>query len=119
MKQFGFTRLMRLVDPGDFKQIFAAGERVSSKAFTVLYHSNSLEYPRLGMAIPRKHFSRAVDRNRIKRLVRESFRQRQQVLGGRDLVVLSKPGINRHPNSDLLRCLERQWIGLVKQCSDS
>ncbi|ADJ29860.1 ribonuclease P protein component [Nitrosococcus watsonii] len=119
MKQFGFARLMRLADPDDFKQAFTAGGRVSNKAFTVLYRSNSLEYPRLGMAIPRKHFSRAVDRNRIKRLVRESFRQRQRVLGGRDLVVLSKPGINRRSNSELLSCLERQWMRLVKQCSDS
>lgn len=105
---------MRLVDSGDFRQVFAAGERVSSKAFIVLYRFNSLDYPRLGMAVARKHFSQAVDRNRIKRLIRESFRQRQRVLGGRDLVVLSKLGIHRRSNSDLLRCLERQWMYLVK-----
>src|SRR5699024_6439110 len=94
MKQFGFARSMRLVDPSDFKQVFAVGERARGRAFTVLYCSNSLDHPRLGMAIPRRHFSRAVDRNRIRRVIRESFRQWQQVLGGRDLVVLSKPGIN-------------------------
>ncbi|ADE16970.1 ribonuclease P protein component [Nitrosococcus halophilus Nc 4] len=119
MKQFGFTRSMRLVDPGDFKQVFAAGKRASGKAFTVLYRSNSLDHPRLGMAIPRKHFSRAVDRNRIKRLIRESFRQWQRVLGGRDLVVLSRPGINQRSNSDLLRCLEGQWMRLIERRNDS
>jgi ribonuclease P protein component len=99
--------------------VFAAGERASGKAFTVLYCSNSLDHPRLGMAIPRKHFSRAVDRNRIKRLIRESFRRWQQMLGGRDLVVLSKPGIHYRSNLDLLRCLEYQWMRLIKQCADS
>jgi ribonuclease P protein component len=118
MKQFGFARSIRLVDPGDFKQVFATGGRANGKAFTILYRFNSLDHPRLGMAIPRKHFSRAVDRNRIKRLIRESFRQWQQMLSGRDLVVLSKPGINHCSNLDLLRCLEHQWICL-KGSADS
>lgn len=119
MKQLGFTRSMRLVNPGDFQQVFAVGERARGKAFTVLYRWNSLDHPRLGMAVPRKHFSRAVDRNRIKRLVRESFRQWQRALGGRDLVVLTRSGIHQRSNSDLLRCLECQWMFLIEQCNDS
>lgn len=114
MKQFGFTRSMRLVDSGDFKQVFAIGKRINGKAFTILYCFNRLNYPRLGIAIPRKHFSLAVDRNRIKRLIRESFRQWQQMLSRCDLMVLSKPGINHYSNLELLRSLEYQWICLTK-----
>jgi ribonuclease P protein component len=105
---------MRLINSGEFKQIFAIGERANGKAFTILYRFNGLNHPRLGMAIPRKHFPGTVDRNRIKRLIRESFRRWQQMLGGRDLVVLSKPGVNRRSNSDLLRSLEYQWMCLIK-----
>jgi ribonuclease P protein component len=113
MKEFGFTHTMRLVDPADFKRVFRAGKRVSARAFTVFCCSNGLVYPRLGLAISRKHLSRAVDRNRIKRLIRESFRHWQQILKGRDLVVLSKPGIGQYSNSDLRRCLESQWLRLI------
>jgi ribonuclease P protein component len=114
MKEFGFTRVMRLVDPADFKRVFGAGKRVSARAFTVLCCSNGLAYPRLGLAISRKHLSRSVDRNRIKRLIRESFRHWQQTLKGLDLVVLSKPGIGQYSNSDLRRCLEFQWLRLIR-----
>lgn len=114
MKRFGFTRSMRLMDSSDFKQLFEAGRRMSGKSFTVLYYPNSLAHGRLGIALPRKHFSRAVDKNRIKRLIRESFRHWQGALGGYDLVVLSKPGINQRSNSDLQRCLELQWLRLIQ-----
>ena len=36
--------------------------------------SNHLDSARLGLAIPKKNAKRAIDRNRIKRLVRETFR---------------------------------------------
>lgn len=119
MKKFGFTRSVRLMDSSDFKRLFETGKRASGKSFTVLYYPNNLAHGRLGLALPRKHFSRAVDKNRIKRLIRESFRHWQGTIGGYDLVVLSKSGVSRRPNSDLQRCLELQWLCLIQQCGHS
>ena len=48
---------------------------------------NGLDYPRLGLVIPKSHLPCAVDRNRAKRLLREWFRRNQARLGGCDLVV--------------------------------
>lgn len=114
MKKLGFTRSIRLMDSSLFKRVFRAGKRVKSQSFTVLYYPNGFAHPRLGTALPRKHFARVVDRNRIKRLIKESFRHWQWVLGGYDLVVLSKPRIHRRSNSDLQYCLENQWSRLIK-----
>lgn len=48
---------------------------------------NSLGYSRLALVIPKRLVRKAVDRNRIKRLAREAFRQRQAELGGCDFVL--------------------------------
>lgn len=48
---------------------------------------NGLDYPRLGLVIPKNHLARAVDRNRAKRLLREWFRRNQARLRGCDVVV--------------------------------
>lgn len=46
--------------------------------------------PRLGIAVPKKQVKHAVRRNRIKRIIRNSFRQRSQTLPNCDLVVLCR-----------------------------
>lgn len=48
---------------------------------------NQLAHPRLGLIVAGKVVRRAVGRNRVKRLLREVFRARQQELAGLDLVV--------------------------------
>lgn len=48
---------------------------------------NSFGYPRLALVVPKRLVKRAVERNRIRRLGREAFRQRQDQLGGRDFVL--------------------------------
>ena len=57
----------------------------------------------------KKHLRRATSRNRIKRLIRESFRHHQQELRGLDIVVLVKPGLDAVDNRTLLDALERHW----------
>lgn len=47
---------------------------------------NGLDFPRLGMIVPKKILRTAVARNRVKRLLREWFRLRQDEMGGLDLV---------------------------------
>ena len=52
-------------------------------------NTNALEVSRLGLAVPKKNAKRSVDRNRIKRLIREAFRQspKDSHLASVDLVV--------------------------------
>jgi ribonuclease P protein component len=46
-----------------------------SKHLAIYKNTNTLDVSRIGLAIPKKNAKRAIDRNRIKRLVRETFRQ--------------------------------------------
>jgi len=64
---------------------------------------------RLGLAISKKNAKRAVDRNRIKRIIRESFRLNLQTLPPIDMVVMAKPVTKNADNQQIFYSLEQHW----------
>jgi ribonuclease P protein component len=84
---------------------------------TVLAVANDRPGARLGLVISRKAARKAVARNRVKRQIRESFRQTRAGLGSLDIVVIGRPGIARQDNRSLARSLERIWKDLIKTCA--
>jgi ribonuclease P protein component len=70
------------------------------------------------MAISRRHARTAVERNRIKRLVRETFRQRRAVLPPVDVVVMLRSATAGTPTVDLRMRLERLWTLLQDRTTD-
>jgi len=109
-----FPRQARLTRPRDYQRVFASARRLGDRYFTVLATPNELSHARLGLAISRRSAPRAVDRNRIKRTVRESFRHRQDTLAAVDVVVMAKPAARQATNEELFRSLEQQWRRLTK-----
>jgi len=85
----------------------------------VLTRPSELAYPRLGLAISRKVAKSAVARNRLKRVVRESFRRHQQWLSGLDCVVMGRAGVAEQENAVLFAALERHWRRLARPCVPS
>ena len=75
--------------------------------------------PRLGLAIAARIIGNAVRRNRIKRLVRESFRQHQHELPALDIVVNARNGARDADNAAIVRSLEKHWRAVIKQCASS
>lgn len=104
-----FSRGTRLGKPRDYRRVFQKAYKSSDKFLTVLARANGRSGPRLGLAIARKRLPRAVDRNRVKRVVRESFRRHLGLLDGLDLVVLANPGARGGENRQLTRSLEQHW----------
>jgi ribonuclease P protein component len=70
---------------------------------------NDKGYARLGLAISKRKVRKAVARNRIKRLVRESFRLNQANLPAADIVVLAKPAAATAERSIIWESLARHW----------
>jgi ribonuclease P protein component len=114
---FRFARSSRLLTPADFKQVFdAAALKISSKEVLILARTNRHADPRLGLVIAKKHVRQANQRNRVKRIVRESFRH-QLNLGGWDVIVLARGGIAQFDNPTLRIQLDQLWQQFVRKAT--
>lgn len=85
---FGWNSKLRKAD--DFSSVFRFKRVLRGTNLDILFRQNDLEYPRLGLIVPKKILARAVDRNRVKRVLREAFRLNQHDLGGLDVVIRVK-----------------------------
>jgi ribonuclease P protein component len=65
---------MHLSGAGDFERVYRVGNRYHGNFLTAFVLPNSLTHHRLGITASRKALGKAVDRNRAKRLLRETFR---------------------------------------------
>ena len=82
----------RLMHSHEFDAVFGDCDvRLSKPSLLFLAKRNQRGFNRLGMVVSKKNIPGAVDRNRIKRKIRESFRQ-QRIEGskGLDVVVLTR-----------------------------
>ena len=104
-----FPRSARLCSGADYTRVFRRSTRSADPYFTVLAHFQDCGEPRLGMAVSRRTSKSAVARNRIKRLVRESFRHGCDRLPSADIVVISRPPAAEASNQTLTRSLEEHW----------
>ena len=76
MKQFSFPKKKRLVSNEQFKNVLARNLRVSNGLLTLYIAENNCGYSRLGISVG-KSYGNMVVRSRLKRLLREVFRQNQ------------------------------------------
>jgi len=90
--------------------------------FRVLSRPNGLSYSRLGLAVSRRVCREAAGRNRLKRVVRESFREHQCQLSGaaaQDIVVLPTPLAATISNPALFASLHKHWRQLTNPAPPS
>ena len=109
----------RLRTRAAFTQVFRRNVRSSDALFTVLARPSTEPGPRLGMAISVRAAGGGVSRNRVKRVVRECFRQHRDRLPAADLVVMARPGIAACDNARLRESLLRHWERIANGCKRS
>lgn len=109
MPAAGLPRDARVRRAGDFAALRQASGRLGGRCFSVRYRPNGLDHARLGLAISKRVSKRAVERNRIKRLVRESFRRVRAQLPPVDLVVMAREAAAGMPGDELLAEIDALW----------
>lgn len=105
-----FTRAQRLITGVEYSRVFGGADRSTDRFFTVLGRLNELSRARLGLAVSRRVAPRAVDRNRLRRLARESFRQLE--LAPLDYVVMARREAVSAENPVLRSSLDRHFTRL-------
>lgn len=132
-KSHPFEGSARLRQASDFSKVFSNPIVSSDSYFRVLARHSERGCSRLGLAVSRKVDKRAVGRNRIKRIVRESFRQRVDACSqagekspsrgesrcenrlSADVVVLPSRRCASISNPALFQSLEQHWIRLERK----
>ncbi|MGI3005052.1 ribonuclease P protein component [Shewanella algae] len=115
MTRYTFTRELRLLTPAQFKTVFTNPIKASSAEITLLAVPNEMQHPRLGLTVAKRHVKRANKRNRIKRVIRDSFRLNQHDLPPLDIVVLVRGGVLDMDNEQLRKLVEKLWRKLSRR----
>lgn len=107
----------RLRRKSEFDAVYATGKRLGDGFFSVVARVNTAGGPRLGLAVSTKAAGNSVERNRIRRVIRESFRLRQHSLPALDVVVSARPRVRGASNAELRASLDGLWDRVKEKCA--
>ena len=108
-----FQKKLRLCTKSQIKNVFDKKQKISQNSIAIFFCYNGLGYARLGIVIPKKNINFAVRRNKIKRIIRESFRINQKTIRNFDVIIFPYKGAEKITKKDLRLCLEKQWLKLA------
>ena len=113
-----FSVTYRLLRADGFDHVIRA-ENIADKHFKIFFAPNHQENARLGIVASKKTLPGAVERNRIKRIIRESFRQNTIKQRKLDIIVIVRRNFYQPPiigsPSDYL---ERLFSQVEKRCAE-
>jgi ribonuclease P protein component len=110
-------REAKLRKSAEFRRVFDQSSVSKDRYFRLISRFNGLGYSRLGMGVAARTCRSAVGRNRLKRLIRESFRKQQNELSGknaRDVVVVPTFRAVSEHNHTLTCALHELWTRLAR-----
>ena len=113
--KISFPGSRRMRRPAEFKRVYASGRRFGNEFFTANLLANELTCARLGMSIAARNVKRSVDRNRVRRLIRESFRMQQ--LPSVDIIIGARPGVVQADRDVLRAALDKIWRKVSTACA--
>jgi ribonuclease P protein component len=108
-----FPKNHRLINSDHYSRVFSRPDRFIGVGYTLLTRTNEQGFARLGLALSKRKIPRSVDRNRIKRIVRESFRYRFSDLPSVDIIFLCSKDSTVLSNQFLFTSLEMSWKKII------
>lgn len=87
MPSYRLLKEAKLIKTDEFSSVFNFRKRISAKFLVVHYQPNVITHSRLGLVVGKKIAKLSVDRNYMRRVLREFFRIQQHVINHVDLVI--------------------------------
>ena len=107
----------RLLDAAAYSAVFDQTHfKVSCRYFLILARLSRDTNTKLGLIVAKKHIPSAVNRNRVKRIIRTSFRTLDPFPHHLDLVVLARTGADEIHNRQAFCLLNTLWSDLALKC---
>jgi ribonuclease P protein component len=110
-----FPRERRLLAKAEFQAVFDESNKVSQRYLLALYRPNQQAEARVGIMVGKRAVNLAVERNLIKRVIRESFRINQTKLHGLDIIVIVRHQCNLLTKVQLREGVEKLWQNVSTQ----
>jgi ribonuclease P protein component len=111
-----FDKSQRLLKPAEFKRVFESRQSAHNAHFGIYAVKNTLGQPRVGLVVSKKVSKKAVDRNRIKRQIRENFRLQKALFGAHDFVIVAKAPRAEIAFDTITPQLQPLWSRAIKRC---
>jgi ribonuclease P protein component len=108
----GATRRCRLTGAGAFEALFRAGRRSEGEFLQFVSAPAARACGRVGYVIGSKALPRAVDRNRVRRMLRVVLREGRPVIDGLDVIVRVKRPVARSEFARIVAEARRMLAGL-------
>lgn len=116
--QFNFSKQQRLHHKQDFRTVFAQGKKANNRFLTAYYLQTACDrLPRLGIIIPKRTIHPAVRRVKMRRIIRESFRQSLKLkhLLGLDIIMVIRSQCDT--NNHFFRTnVDQLWFTITQAC---
>ena len=111
---FSYPPSRRLKKPADFKRVYQNKQWGGTQHFTYNVRACASGQTKFGVTVSKKVSKNAVDRNRIKRQIKEFLRLHQHQLNSAELVVTAKPGCAKADDQQRYSSLEQLWEKILK-----
>lgn len=106
MSSYAFPKTERLLKRADFLKLSRSGKKIQTRFFIAAVLGGTTESNRIGITVS-KRVGNAVERNRIKRLVREYYRNRKEILSGnQDINIIARKYVKYLPNNKVIEALD-------------
>jgi ribonuclease P protein component len=115
----GFPATRRVLRKTDFENAYRRGRRFGDSFFSFAVCPNGADGPRLGLAVGAKLIGNAVARNRLRRIIRESFRLAQHQLPATDIIVGPRAAARGAPAERIRQSLDGLWQKVATSCAPS
>lgn len=117
LRNFCLPKEARLLKRGQFLTLSKQGKKVYTDCFIAIVLKGTAQNNRIGITVSKK-VGNAVERNRIKRIIREYFRHnKHNISGPEDINIIARKGLTTLSNRQIIEKLDKLFSKIALQKS--